>query len=214
MPDSKNFFEFVTNENPYAYLRNYDDNDFKKDNVKTKLDAIQKIQPKFVPCIMDQSVLNNERSTNVNFVIRNGINENIMKGLAILARNNIENDISQYKSVSSSADAHIKANELKDVGFDVNFVRKHRFNMQALNYIIDKFKENINLDGMEDIILDISRLKLINKQKILRDKVFKAIQDKLNDEVILKIDLKCDIIEDPLSEAEMLLKLEKKFAEK
>jgi hypothetical protein len=214
MPDSKNFFEFVNNENPYAYLRKYDDNDFKKDHVKTKLDAIQKIQPKFIPCIMDQSVLTNERSTTVNFVIRNGINENIMKGLAILARNNIENDINQYKSASSSAEAYTKANELRDVGFDVSFVKKHRFNMQALNFIINKFKENINLDGMEDIILDLSRLKLINKQKILRDKVFKAIRDKLDDEAILKIDLNCEIIEDPLLEAEMLVKLEKKLAEK
>lgn len=217
MPDSRKFYDFVNNENPYAYLRKYEDNEFKKEHIKTKLDSIQKIQPKFIPCIVDQSVLNKERSTTVNFVIRNGINEYIMKGIAILNRNHIQHDLNQYKieNTVNTAEAHAKAQNLQDVGcVDVNFVKKHKFNIGALYYIIDKFKQHIDLDGIEDIVLDISRLKLINKQKILRDKVYKAIQDKISDDMMVKIDLTCDINEDPLSQAEKLINLEKKLSER
>lgn len=62
---------------------------------------------------------------------------------------------------------------------------------------------------MEDIILNIFRLKLINKQKLLRDKVFTAVNEKLDNEAVLKIDLQKEIIDDQMEEARQLLKLEK-----
>jgi len=62
---------------------------------------------------------------------------------------------------------------------------------------------------MEDIILNIFRLKLINKQKLLRDKVFTAVNEKLDNEAVLKIDLQKEIIDDQMEEVRQLLKLEK-----
>ncbi|EEQ82612.1 hypothetical protein NCER_100650 [Vairimorpha ceranae BRL01] len=211
MEDSTDFFEFVNNENPYAFLRNYADNSFKNPKIKDKLDALQKIQPSFVPCIVDQTVFANERTTIINFIIRNGINENIMNGTEILNKNNIEHDIGKHEIVNQSGTLELraKAADLKDLGFDTSYVHKRRYNITALNTILEVFKNHIELDGMEDIILNIFRLKLINKQKLLRDKVFTAVNEKLDNEAVLKIDLQKEIIDDQMEEARQLLKLEK-----
>ncbi|WUR04121.1 uncharacterized protein VNE69_07187 [Vairimorpha necatrix] len=215
MPDSTNFFDFLNNENPYAYLRNYENHPFKKDNLKVKLDALQKIQPKFIPCVMDQGVLSNERANTVNFVIRNGVNENIMKGVEVLEKNNIAHDIYTYQIVNQTNVVELsnKAAELQDIGFDMSYVYKHRYNFLGLNYIMDVFKKYIDLEGMEDIVLDICRLKLINKQKILREKVYGAISEKLEDESIMQINIEKDIKEDPIEEAKTLINLKRKFSD-
>lgn len=213
MSDAKNFYDFVSNENPFAFLKDYDKQEFKL--IKHELEALQKIQPKFIPAIVDSSVLLNERTATINTVIRNGINENIMKGVSILNKNNIVHDILNHKIISNVGfvETSKKAAELSEIGFDPSNVKKHRYNMGALKYIIDVFKNYLDLDGMEDVVLDMYRLKSINKQKMLREKVYKAIKDKIDDDIYLKMNFDNDIVEDVYEEAENLHKLEIFFSE-
>lgn len=213
MSDAKNFYDFVNNENPFGFFKDYDKQEFKK--IKHELDALQKIQPKFIPAVVDSSVLINERATSVNTVIRNGINENIMKGVSILNRNNIKHDILNHKIVSNTGliETSKKAADLSEIGFDPSNVKKHRYNIGALNYIMSVFKNYLDLDGMEDIVLEMYRFKSINKQKMLREKVYNAIKDKIDDDILLKMNFDDEIVEDVYEDAKRFYNLEKFFSD-
>lgn len=208
MSDSKNFYDFVNNENPFAFLKDYGKQEFKYK--KQELEAIQKIQPKFIPAVVDKSVLVNERMATINTIIRNGLNENIMKGVSILNRNKISHDIFNYKinSTAGMLETSKKAAELSEIGFDPNNVNKHRYNMTALDHFFVVFKNYLDLDGMEDVVLDMYRLKSLKKQTMLREKVYNAIKEKFDNESALKMNFDDDIVEDAYQDAENLYNLE------
>lgn len=173
MRDTKYFYEYLNNENPFAFLNSYDKNKFIEEKTKKRLESLQKIQPKFIPCAMDHNVLSSEHNSTMNLVITNGINRDISRGLELL--------------------------------------KAHGINV--INNPLETFKKHLDLGDMEDIVLNIYRLKLLSKQNILRNKVHEALKERVDEETIAGIDFEKCKGENSLEDARRLIELEEKKSE-
>ncbi|EOB12727.1 hypothetical protein NBO_375g0005 [Nosema bombycis CQ1] len=188
MKESKYFFEYLNNENPFAFLKGYEKNKFNDPNVKKRLDSIQKMQPKFIPCTLDPGILSKEHNHAMNKIIKDGINQDINQGLNILLRNKVVFDQNAFlQGKTDTNPPGDTALRFCDVGYDSDH-KNFDFDLPKIDHILEIFKNNLNLENMKDIVIEIYRLKLFNKQNIIRNRVYDAIKDKLDDENIASID--------------------------
>lgn len=207
MKDTKYFYDYLNNENPFAFLKGYDKNKFLEDKTRKRLESIQKIQPKFIPCSMDPNVLSTEHNNTMNIVIKNGINKDINKGLDLLKKHNVEYDQSVFHQSESKRSKDMSL--FYDIGYNKEY-QEYNFNLMNLENILEVLKRYSHLGDMEDIIIDIYRLKLLNKQNIIRNKVYEALRERVDDEAIAGIDFDKPVKENSLEEAKRLIELEDK----
>lgn len=158
--------EYVNNENPFAYIRDYFENPFLDPAIKPKLDALQQIQPKFIPLGIDLHTLKAEQMIKTNMVIEEHIREMLNKGMKLIGNTSI-------------------------------------LNREAI------LRENIEVPGVIDILIDIGRLRLLHSQGRLREKVYSSLKSNLPSNIVNAIDYSEPLNEDYLASALEYGKLEK-----
>ncbi|KAF9763758.1 hypothetical protein NGRA_1053 [Nosema granulosis] len=207
MRETKYFYEYLNNENPFAFLKGYEKNKFLEEKTKKRLDSVQKLQPKFIPCAIEPNIFSTEHNHAMNTFIKNGINQHINNGMWLLKEHNVDFDQSLFEQIGST---NINNDEYVHAFCEVGYNKDHRelkFNLVRLDEILDLFKR---YSFCEDIIIEIYRLKLLNKQNIIRNKVYEALRDKVDDETIANIDFDKPIHENPIEIAKRVIELESK----
>lgn len=81
--------------------------------------------------------------------------------------------------------------------------------MRSVNCILDVFKFCLEFEGMEDVVQKYYDLNQLTSKKVLREKVFNVVKDKVDEEVMMNIYTEIDIKEDLLEDARRILELER-----
>lgn len=76
--------EYMNNENPFAYIRNYSENMFLDQAVKPKLDALMQIQPKFIPLGIDAGTIRTEQIVKTRMIVENHIKDLLDRGMQLV----------------------------------------------------------------------------------------------------------------------------------
>lgn len=78
--------EYIINENPFAFARGYSKGPFLDEQIKRNLDAVQHIQPKFIPFGVDTYTLKDEQAFKIRKAVENTIKDLLDEGMKILQR--------------------------------------------------------------------------------------------------------------------------------
>lgn len=146
--------EYLNNENPFAYLRNYLDNPFLDPSNRPRLDALQQIQPKFIPLGIDANTLRTEQQLKTRAAIESRTMDLLTRGMEL-----VNSDVPDESVL----------------------------------------RDNIDVPGVLDILIDINRLRLLHSQRRLREKVFCTLKSTLPSDIVNASDSAVD--EDRLADA-------------
>lgn len=108
--------EYINNENPFAYIRNYSGNPFLDPAIRPKLDALQQMQPKFVPLGIDPNTLRTERMVKTGTIIESRIMELAGRAMGIVGSSSTldwEPVLRQNIDTPGILDILIEINQLK-----------------------------------------------------------------------------------------------------
>lgn len=186
MKETKYFYEYLNNENPFAFLNGYEKNAFLDKKIRKRLESIQKMQPTFVPCGFDPDILSKEHNNAMNVIIKNSINQYIHKGLQLLIKHNVDFDGAEFAQLGSG-NVHHNSLDFSSVGVDIA-KEEQSYNLLRLDNILWILKKHSSIEGMEDVIISIYKLKLLNKQNMIRNRVYNVIKDNIDNEVVSGMD--------------------------
>lgn len=158
--------EYINNENPFAHMKECSESQSLDPEVRLRLNALQQMQPKFIPL---------------------GINDRILKA---------------EKAIKTKAIAESQIERLLDEGMKL-IGSKAPEREEAL-------RSNADDPRVLDILISISRLRLLSNQERLREKVYYALKGTIPSDTVSSIDYSSSIDEDHLSDAMEYGELEEK----
>lgn len=149
--------EYITNENPFAYMKDYLENPFLDPDIKLRLDALQQMQPKFIPLAITASILKTEQAAKAKAVVHLQIESLLDKGMALIGSTELSRE--------------------------------------------DALRTRIDDPRILDILIDINRLRLLESQDRLREKVYYALKDVIPQDTAATIDCSLPVEENYLEDA-------------
>ncbi|ADM12398.1 uncharacterized protein Eint_100720 [Encephalitozoon intestinalis ATCC 50506] len=76
--------EYINNENPFAYMKEYFENPFLDPEIKLRLNALQQMQPRFVPLGINGSVLKAEQAAKTKAIVESQIERLLQEGMSLI----------------------------------------------------------------------------------------------------------------------------------
>ncbi|CAD25796.2 hypothetical protein [Encephalitozoon cuniculi GB-M1] len=107
--------EYINNENPFAYMSGYFENPFLDPEVRLQLNALQQIQPKFIPLGINGRILKTEQAAKTKAIAESQIEKLLDKGMELVG----STDLPREDALRNNADNP----EVLDILISINRLR-------------------------------------------------------------------------------------------
>ncbi|KAG5860239.1 hypothetical protein KMI_02g03310 [Encephalitozoon hellem] len=84
--------EYISNENPFAYMKEYSENQSLDPEVKLRLNALQQMQPKFIPLGINSRILKAEQAIKTKAIVEFQIEKLLDEGVRLIDSNDPERE--------------------------------------------------------------------------------------------------------------------------
>ncbi|EPR77688.1 SNF2 domain containing protein [Spraguea lophii 42_110] len=193
-------YDYLHNKNIFQYLNTTDNK-----NIDELLQATRKLQPEFVP-IPEISSLKIERDRLVDEIAVKAIVDRLKEALSLCNNKNYINCEEYTKlmdTINSNLDTSVINNTENKEENNTSTLLKYR-----VEVIEDILKKHVKDSDILDILIEVKKLKLYKKQKILQKSVQRGVKNMLTPKDILTLDNNYNIYKDIVIEEGLKRKYE------